>query len=410
MPPLFVERKAMARSKYDISFESQFSGKVFQLGMAGCFPVLPGDSIKGGLQLKFTSDTLAKPVMHSAFIELSLFFVPHRIVWDGWMDFISKATGTMPTNNTVMRRFFRNGTAVFARNELLPRAYRAIYNEYYRDPNFAEETALPTDVYTVNRAKQYETMARDSAADSATVDTSGATLKVRDIKAAFASDRYNARREMYGDKYSDFLRACGVRPRSMMLEVPEHLGSMFKQLENKAVYDTSGSVGTPSSIYQSKCGMQIKDTKKFDEHGWVIGVFTFVPRVMNRNMGGHLEDFKTQADDFWTPEHTYQGPEAVKSAVWNGATAVTTFNFPKYEEYRRGKDQYFAPGVSPLTEWALSIAPAATTPDAYAKVTPSDFDGYFRNTIGTSGEHYAAGLYWNMSRLSMLPPAPVGSG
>nr|WNN13169.1 MAG: major capsid protein [Microviridae sp.] len=112
------------------------------------------------------------PVMDNAAIDLYFFFVPNRLVWDHWQEFCGENTSApwtqtteyqIPqltfnvkegnfeygaTNYSVMNYFGipsvikNNGLSV---SDLPNRAYRLIWNEWFRDQNIQSPVFVPTD-------------------------------------------------------------------------------------------------------------------------------------------------------------------------------------------------------------------------------------------------------------------------
>ena len=102
---------------------------------------------------------LVTPVMHRVFVRIHHFFVPNRLIWDDWEDFI---TGGPDGNDNSVHpyRGFGSVTAGTLRDYLglppgtyspsliasaLPfRAYQMIYNEYYRDQDLSTKATIQT--------------------------------------------------------------------------------------------------------------------------------------------------------------------------------------------------------------------------------------------------------------------------
>ena len=75
------------RSQYNLSFNqlSTFNaGQLYPVGMLEC---LPGDFIRLQSAMFVRAQPLVRPLMHSVKFNIRYFFVPLRIVWDGWEDF-----------------------------------------------------------------------------------------------------------------------------------------------------------------------------------------------------------------------------------------------------------------------------------------------------------------------------------
>lgn len=125
-----------------------------------CAEILPGDMFQGELNMFARLATPVFPVMDNAEIETFFFFVPNRLVWEHWEDFIAGGNYTVPEcvsaadgfdNNSIFDHFGippasqTTGTAGIAVNALPLRAYNLIYNEWFRDQNLQTAISTPTN-------------------------------------------------------------------------------------------------------------------------------------------------------------------------------------------------------------------------------------------------------------------------
>ena len=63
--------------------------------------VLPGDTFSVDTSLLIRMATPIFPVMDNAFIDLYFFYVPNRIVWNHWKEFMGENTSAPWTQNVV---------------------------------------------------------------------------------------------------------------------------------------------------------------------------------------------------------------------------------------------------------------------------------------------------------------------
>lgn len=164
-------------SDFNLSYENKFTAKFGDLIPFFHQEVLPGDKFKVGQQhLIRLAPTLA-PLMQQVDIYMHYFFVPNRLIWDGWEDFISNNQSSpagsspvkpvMPTipvdaGITGQEALLQSGSladyfnfptiddfdynSVIVNVNALPfRAYTLIYNEYYRDQNLIDEVPISKD-------------------------------------------------------------------------------------------------------------------------------------------------------------------------------------------------------------------------------------------------------------------------
>lgn len=76
------------RSSFDMSFDVKTSFDVGRLIPFALLEVLPGDTFKIQTSKVVRLQTLITPVMDNLYLDTYYFFVPNRIVWDHWEDFI----------------------------------------------------------------------------------------------------------------------------------------------------------------------------------------------------------------------------------------------------------------------------------------------------------------------------------
>jgi len=175
----------MKRNKFSLSYDRTFSCNQGMLNPIGLTEVLPGDSIQQATQALLRMAPLNAPVMHPTHAKIMHFFVPHRLVWDEWENFVTRgpdgdSAPVFPTFefDSIAAGSLANllGLPVFDTAEnvavsALPfRGYAKIYNEFFRDedlvdPLVIDETSGPdTTTNTTLQAaawdKDYFTSAR----------------------------------------------------------------------------------------------------------------------------------------------------------------------------------------------------------------------------------------------------------
>lgn len=129
--------------------------------------ILPGDSIKLDISSVVRLQTLLAPIFTNIFLDTYAFFVPNRIVWDHWKEFLgenNKSAWIDQTSYRVPRISSPEGgfevgtladymglpvlqpwTASSVAVSALPfRAYAKIVNEFFRDQNLSDPLNIPT--------------------------------------------------------------------------------------------------------------------------------------------------------------------------------------------------------------------------------------------------------------------------
>ncbi len=120
--------------------------------------ILPGDTLQGRTSATIRVSLLLKPVMHQVQVRIHHWFVPNRIIYDGWEDFI---TGGPDGNNSDTPPTYVQGAGAELLgdylgvppgvdgqivSELPVRSYNKIFNEWYRDQDLVPELAENTRV------------------------------------------------------------------------------------------------------------------------------------------------------------------------------------------------------------------------------------------------------------------------
>jgi len=158
MPNLFnnVSKLRPGRSVFDLSYEKKFNCDMGQLIPVMCDEVVPGDKFKISNEVVIRWQPLIKPILHEVNVYTHYFFVPYRLLWSQWEDFITGGPdGTLePVIPT-----WTDASAASAEGTLwdylgLPigvdpqgsypmrfpqYAYNTIWNEYYRDQTLQDE-------------------------------------------------------------------------------------------------------------------------------------------------------------------------------------------------------------------------------------------------------------------------------
>jgi len=168
----------MKRTKHALSYYKLLTCDMGKLIPIGLTEALPGDTIQQSTSMLLRMSPMVAPVMHPVQIRVHHWFVPNRIIFDGWEDFITGGKDGLgssepyPTNTapitpqqgTLLDYFglpIGRQLPIGALSMLPLRAYNLIYNEFYRDQDLcgeaAEENHLPANVAW---EKDYFTTAR----------------------------------------------------------------------------------------------------------------------------------------------------------------------------------------------------------------------------------------------------------
>lgn len=168
----------MKRTKHSLSHYKLLTcdmGKLVPVNVVEC---LPGDSMEVSSAALVRVSPLVAPVMHPVVVRFHHWFVPHRLVWEGWEDFITGGPDGLGGGAGAYPTLTAGGTGFGAKSLLdymgvppaapniqvsaMPvRAYNLIFNEFYRDQDLVSEvTEDQTSLLTCAWEKDYFTSAR----------------------------------------------------------------------------------------------------------------------------------------------------------------------------------------------------------------------------------------------------------
>ena len=175
-----VKLKRPRRNVFNLSYENKLTANAGELVPIMCKPVVPGDKFRVNTEMLVRLAPLVAPMMHRVDVFTHYFFVPNRLLWNQWEDFITKGvdgTDTPVFPKIALRPDWVNPTSAAvllddgslwdylglptiggfnnvafpnrSPNSVMPpvgyqvsalpfRAYQLIYNEYYRDQNLTK--------------------------------------------------------------------------------------------------------------------------------------------------------------------------------------------------------------------------------------------------------------------------------
>nr|QPB07348.1 MAG: major capsid protein [Microvirus sp.] len=179
-----IRLKRPKRNVFNLSYENKLTMNMGELVPIMCMPIVPGDKFRVNTEALVRLAPLVAPMMHRVNVYTHYFFVPNRLVWDQWEDFITKGIDgedvpvlpflqlqdNLVTTEADFRFYFGDSTLwdylglptvkgigskvhetivngvhfpnAFRVSALPFRAYQLIYNEYYRDQNLTEAVPL----------------------------------------------------------------------------------------------------------------------------------------------------------------------------------------------------------------------------------------------------------------------------
>lgn len=152
----------MKRSKFSLSNYKLLTGNMGNLIPCGLTEVLPGDTVQQATSALIRVSPLIAPVMHPVHVRIHHWFVPHRLVWNDWENFITGGPDGLNASTFPTINFPQNGPEIGTLADYLGiptdnaaaagttvsalpfRGYAQIWNEWYRDQDL--QTALTVDL------------------------------------------------------------------------------------------------------------------------------------------------------------------------------------------------------------------------------------------------------------------------
>lgn len=145
----------MKRFKHSLSHYKLLTCDMGELIPIACYEALPGDSIQQASSVLLRVSPLLAPVMHPVSVRIHHWFVPNRLIWNAWEDFITGGPdgadnstppfttilASTPLKDTLWDYFGIPPGGDNTVSSLPVRAYNKVYNEFYRDADLVAEVA-----------------------------------------------------------------------------------------------------------------------------------------------------------------------------------------------------------------------------------------------------------------------------
>lgn len=512
------------RSVFDLSHEHKLTCDMGKLIPIFCEDVLPGDTFKVKTDIVVRLQALLSPIMHRVDVFTHFFFVPNRLIFDKWEDFITG--GEDGTDNTVAPTITADSTNGFAIGSLadyfgiptgvpslevsaLPfRAYDLIYNEWYRDENIIPEvnisTAAGADSTTsttlLSRAWEHDYFTKclpwtqrgsqvslplaggkvpvtyQAASDnslyykssssntdwsgravrvngplsgymlgeqlySSTPFTSGSTSygaggadlvvdlgsvsssTINNLRQAFKVQQFMEISARGGARYIEsILSHFGVKSSDYRLQRPVYLGGGRSPIVISEVLQTSSTSGTQALGDMGGHGFSAQRTHEFtrffEEHGWIIGIMSIMPRTSYQQGLNRMWSRSTRYEYYW-PIFAHLGEQGVlnkeiyaqnPSVVDSAGVSVNEKVFgylPRYQEYRERESQVHGQMRSTLDFWHMGRI-FSSLPELNANFINSDPTK--RIEAVTNEDNCLVNIYHNVKAIRPIPKKGVPGG
>lgn len=373
----------MKRNKFSLSNFHLLTCNLGKLVPINWFEVIPGDTVQQATGMLLRFSPLLAPIMHPIRVRIHHWFVPYRLVWEDFEDFMTgDDTPTLPYFSSTgaaessIEDYMGIGVGSFTSDQfnILPfRAYNLIWNEFYADQDIHTPAALAvtsgadatTDIalQRCSWGKDYFTTSRPWPQKGATVTipvSSGTPdyVTIEDLRLGQALYRYQEARARYGSRYVEYLRSLGIRPSDARLANPEYLAGGTQTVQFSEVLQTAE--GTEFVGSMKGHGLAALRTNRyrrfFEEHGIVMSLMSAIPRHMLDQAQDRFF-FKTVKEDFYTKELSGLDDQEItyKEVYCDHSTPDSVFAYQRrYDEYRTSKDNVSGEFHSTMDHWHLA--------------------------------------------------------
>nr|QJB19969.1 MAG: major capsid protein [Microvirus sp.] len=459
MKPLFnsIRIKRPKRNVFDLSHERKLSLNMGDLVPIMVQDVVPGDKFQVSSEILMRLAPLISPVMHRVNVYTHYFFVPNRLIWNAWEDFITGGeNGNLApvfpkisfTTTDYTAGLLKAGSLAdylgiphagsapykFKAVSALPfRAYQMIYNDYYRDQNLTPkidfgigsteldgydtaeiaklatlrkrvwekdyftsalpwaqrggEVSLPTTVDYLDISKMVKSdgsnlSADEYAAGKGSVDSNnmqaqgagadndasirienieGIDVTINDLRRSIKLQEWLEKNARGGSRYIEqILSHFGVISSDARLQRAEYLGGGKQPVVISEVLNTTGTEDLPQGNMAGhgiSVGSSNRFKKTFEEHGFVIGIMSVLPRTAYQQ-GMERQWLKFDKFDYFWPEFANLGEQVIDSDEihwdWGTNEAPVEFGYQsRYAEYKFKNSSVHGEFRNTLNHWHL---------------------------------------------------------
>jgi len=268
------------------------------------FQVVPGESASLAGQVQVISAAFEKPIMTGGQMIVAAFYTPFRLLWDGWVDFVtqgdfssssavtdqgamSSVAATVPQTTVPWPLLFEAGAGTAGRqvHSFGRRAYKLIVNEFFGDANvprsryadILDDTDI-TQKPTRNLDQWISQLVMSGDVESPSynvpVVSNQVAINLDALRVALVRQKSMKRRDLTGDKYVDALMRMGVKLDWRVQQAPECLG-VWKGDFNSSLIKSTASTETGKMVGQFKGTVPFQSGRKFfAEHGivWLVAI------------------------------------------------------------------------------------------------------------------------------------------
>lgn len=201
-------------------------------------------------------------------------------------------------------------------------------------------------------------------------DLAGATgVSINDLREAVKLQRFLEKNARGGSRYIEIIRShFGVTSSDSRLQRPEYLGGGKSPIVISEVLQTNETTNDSPQGNMAGHGIGVGNThsfkKYFEEHGFVMGIMSVMPRSEYTNVMRKYHMRNDRLDYYW-PEFAQLGEQEViqKELNWvpDGALNETVFGYQsRYAEYKTVPSTVHGEFKDTLLHWHMARAFGST--------------------------------------------------
>lgn len=164
-------------------------------------------------------------------------------------------------------------------------------------------------------------------------------VNINDLREAFALQRFEEHRAMYGSRYVEYLRYLGIKASDARLQRPEYLGGGKQTVQFSEVLQTAADGDNPVGTLRGHgiAAMRSNRYRRFiEEHGYIISIMLIRPKSIYQQ-GIPRTWLRRVKEDFWQQELQHIGQqEVLTQELYGAAEEGTVFGYQnRYDDYRQ---------------------------------------------------------------------------
>lgn len=218
---------------------------------------------------------------------------------------------------------------------------------------------------TLNKYAQPVWMKFDKLTDSQGGDyvsnvVSGTSLSLTDLRNSLALQRIQEHRQMYGDRFVEYLSYLGVKSSDARLQRPQLLATGRELLQISEVLQTAEATG---GVVGSMKGHGVSSLSSnrflrgFEEHGFILSFVSIVPQALYTQGVSKVWD-RSIPTDYWQKELNNLGMQPIKnSEVYfsDDNKNDEIFGYQNiWDEYRSNQGRVSGDFRDTLSDWHLA--------------------------------------------------------